>query len=101
MPQAWVGDDCKDIGKHVEPDIDAGENQTASLHDGEVSDGYGIDHVLTHSGVNENDFDHDDAHHEIGKVQGDNIDDRRERIWSGMLDDGAKEILTKLYAEHE
>ena len=46
-----------------------------------------VDHELAHAGVDEHDLDHDDADHEVGEVEHDDVDDRRERVGQRVAED--------------
>ena len=68
MPQSWIGHDGEDIGRHVEEDVEGGEDQAAGLHHRHVTLGNVINQILPHAGIDEDHLDHDDADDEEGEV---------------------------------
>src|SRR5205085_6806981 len=87
MQQTRIGDDRYDVGRKVEQDIGGGEDESAGLDHRHIAARYRIDHELTDSRIDEYHFDHHHADDEIGKVDGDDGDDRRPGIGQRMADD--------------
>ena len=87
MHQPRIGGDGQHVGQEIEQDIGRGEDQGAGLDHGDVAHGHGIDQQLPETGIDEHHLDDDHPDHQIGEVEHDHVDDRRQGVGQGVLDD--------------
>ena len=66
------------------------ENQSAGLDDRHVMLGDFIDHQLPEARIDEHRLDDDDADDQIGEVQRDDRNDRRQRVRQGVAEHDAR-----------
>ena len=89
MQEARIGDDGEHVRGQVEQDVGGGEDQAGRLHDGDVARAHGVDEELPQPRIDEHHLDDHHSHDQVGEVDHDDVDDRRQRVGERVLDDDA------------